>query len=201
MKSLVLSGGAGMRLRPLTHSMPKRLVPVANKPVLRYVIEDIENAGISDVGIVVGDRIDAIRKEFGNGSEMGLRITYIRQDNLAAWRTACRSAANSWVTTTLSCTSATICMVPGIGEVVAEFAEHRPAAQLAVAKVQDPSEYGIAVVDADGNVLELEEKPPRPGKPGADRRLPVHPGHPPRRAGDEPRPGAANARSPTRSSS
>jgi glucose-1-phosphate thymidylyltransferase len=162
MKSLVLSGGAGLRLRPLTYSMPKQLVPVANKPVLRYVIEDIKNAGISDVGIVVGDRIDAVRGEFGDGSALDLRITYIRQDKPRGLAHCVQISRGFLGDEDFVMYLGDNIMVPGISEVVAEFTEHRPAAQVAVAKVSDPSEYGIAVVDADGRVLDLEEKPAKP---------------------------------------
>jgi glucose-1-phosphate thymidylyltransferase len=79
MKALVLSGGAGTRLRPITHTSAKQLLPVANKPVLFYGLEAIRDAGITDVGIVVGDTADAIKAAVGDGSAFGLNTTYIRQ--------------------------------------------------------------------------------------------------------------------------
>ncbi len=80
MKALVLSGGAGTRLRPLTHTSAKQLVPVANKPVLFYGLEAIADAGITEVGIVVGDTADEIMQAVGDGSKFGLTVTYIPQD-------------------------------------------------------------------------------------------------------------------------
>ena len=79
MKALVLSGGSGSRLRPITHTSAKQLVPVANKPVLFYGLEAIRDAGITDVGIVVGDTEPAIRAAVGDGSAFGLEVTYLRQ--------------------------------------------------------------------------------------------------------------------------
>src|SRR2546425_4722354 len=80
MKALILSGGKGTRLRPITHTGAKQLVPVANKPILFYGIEAIRDAGITDVGIVVGDTHEEIRAAVGDGSRFGIRVTYIRQE-------------------------------------------------------------------------------------------------------------------------
>ena len=80
MKALVLSGGAGTRLRPITHTSAKQLLPVANKPVLFYGLEAIRDAGITDVGVVVGDTAAAIKEAVGDGSAFGLSVTYIRQE-------------------------------------------------------------------------------------------------------------------------
>ena len=79
MKALVLSGGSGTRLRPITHTSAKQLVPVANKPVLFYGLEAIAAAGVTDVGIIVGDTAPAIEAAVGDGSQFGIKVTYIRQ--------------------------------------------------------------------------------------------------------------------------
>src|SRR5881628_2788906 len=80
MKALVLSGGAGTRLRPITHTSAKQLVPVANKPVLFYGLEAIRDAGVTEVGIIVGDTAAEIEAAVGDGSGLGIRVTYIKQD-------------------------------------------------------------------------------------------------------------------------
>ncbi len=80
MKALVLAGGAGTRLRPITHTSAKQLVPVANKPILFYGLESIRDAGITDVGIIVGDTAAEIRDAVGDGSDFGIKVTYIPQE-------------------------------------------------------------------------------------------------------------------------
>jgi glucose-1-phosphate thymidylyltransferase len=86
---VVLAGGAGTRLRPITYTSAKQLVPVANKPILFYGLEQIRDAGVTDVGIIVGDTHAEIEAAVGDGSELGIRVTYIHQDRRSAWRTRC----------------------------------------------------------------------------------------------------------------
>jgi glucose-1-phosphate thymidylyltransferase len=162
MKALVLSGGLGSRLRPLTYAMPKQLVPVANRPVIRYGLESIRRAGITDVGIVVGGWADMIEAELGDGAELGLKITYLAQD-------APRGLAHCVMIARDFLADDDFVMYLGdnvlIGEMDSffeDFRERRPAAQIVVTKVPDPTECGVAEIDDRGVVLSLEEKPRRP---------------------------------------
>ena len=83
MKALILAGGLGTRLRPFSHTEPKQLIPIANKPIIHYIVEDLKNSGILDIGIIVGyseDRINAIKNSLGNGSKFGVNITYVEEN-------------------------------------------------------------------------------------------------------------------------
>jgi glucose-1-phosphate thymidylyltransferase len=100
MKALVLSGGAGTRLRPITHTSAKQLLPVANKPVLFYGLEAIRESGITDVGVVVGDTAPAIREAVEMAPRSGSASPLSSRRHRSAWRTRCWSRGISWVTTT-----------------------------------------------------------------------------------------------------
>ena len=89
MKGLILSGGAGTRLRPITHTSAKQLVPIANKPILFYGIEAMRRAGIDEIGIIVGDTRKEITSAVGDGSKFGVKVTYIPQDQHLDLPTAC----------------------------------------------------------------------------------------------------------------
>ena len=162
MKALVLAGGTGTRLRPITHTSAKQLLPVANKPVLFYGLEAIAEAGITDVGIVVGDTAAAIEAAVGDGSAFGLRTTYIRQD-------APRGLAHAVIVAREFLGDDDFVMylgdnfiVGGITRLTEEFRAARPAAQIMLQQVADPQAYGVAELDETGKVIGLEEKPQQP---------------------------------------
>ncbi|MEO3930641.1 glucose-1-phosphate thymidylyltransferase [Micromonosporaceae bacterium B7E4] len=162
MRALVLSGGAGTRLRPFTYSMPKQLVPVANRPVLVHALTSIGDIGIRDVGLVVGHRADQIRAVVGDGSQFGLAVTYVPQSAPLGLAHCVRIAADFLGDDDFVLYLADNVFASGIGTAAASFRERRPDAHLVVAKVEDPTQYGVAKLDADGNVLTLVEKPAEP---------------------------------------
>ncbi|MEU9608372.1 glucose-1-phosphate thymidylyltransferase [Streptomyces sp. NPDC048057] len=162
MKALVLSGGAGTRLRPLTHTSAKQLVPVANKPVLFYGLEAIAEAGIREVGIIVGDTADEIREAVGDGSKFGIDVTYIPQELPLGLAHAVLVARDFLGDDDFVMYLGDNFIVGGIADLVHGFCEDRPDAQILLTRVSDPSVFGVAELDAAGEVVRLEEKPQHP---------------------------------------
>ncbi|KOG86543.1 glucose-1-phosphate thymidylyltransferase [Streptomyces varsoviensis] len=162
MKALVLSGGTGSRLRPITHTAAKQLVPVANKPVLFYGIESLVAAGITDIGIVVGDTEAEIRAAVGDGSRFGARVSYLPQARPLGLAHAVLIARDWLGDDDFVMYLGDNFVVGGITELVEEFRATRPDARILLTKVDDPSAFGVAELDPDGAVLRLEEKPSAP---------------------------------------
>ncbi|MCZ1006979.1 glucose-1-phosphate thymidylyltransferase [Streptomyces lydicus] len=162
MKALVLAGGAGTRLRPITHTSAKQLVPVANKPVLFYGLEAIAEADIVEVGIIVGDTADEIREAVGDGAQFGLKVTYIPQEAPLGLAHAVLISADFLGDDDFVMYLGDNFIVGGISGLVDEFRADRPAAQILLTQVSRPSAFGVAELDAQGNVIGLEEKPNRP---------------------------------------
>ncbi|MFB4424563.1 glucose-1-phosphate thymidylyltransferase [Streptomyces sp. QL37] len=162
MKALVLSGGAGTRLRPITHTSAKQLVPVANKPVLFYGLEAIAEAGITDVGIIVGDTAPEIREAVGDGSALGVDVTYIPQDEPRGLAHAVLIARDFLGDDDFVMYLGDNFIVGGISGLVEEFRAERPEAQILLTKVPNPTAFGVAELDDEGRVASLEEKPKEP---------------------------------------
>jgi glucose-1-phosphate thymidylyltransferase len=162
MKALVLSGGSGTRLRPITHTSAKQLLPVANKPVLFYGLEAIRDAGMTEVGIVVGDTARAIQGAVGDGSAFGLEVTYIQQDAPRGLAHAVLIAREFLGDDDFVMYLGDNFIVGGINALVEEFRVGRPDAQIMLTRVSDPRQFGVAELDAAGEVIGLEEKPREP---------------------------------------
>jgi glucose-1-phosphate thymidylyltransferase len=158
----VLAGGSGTRLRPFSYSVPKQLVPVANKPVLFHALEALRAAGVTDVGMVVSAPGTAIRAAVGDGSRFDLSVTYLPQDEPRGLAHCVMIARDFLAGEDFVMFLGDNIFVGGIAEPLAEFRRSRPSAQLVVAKVTDPSQYGIAELDDTGRVASLHEKPERP---------------------------------------
>lgn len=162
MKALVLAGGSGTRLRPITHTSAKQLVPVANKPVLFYGLEAIAEAGIREVGLVVGDTRAEIEAAVGDGSAFGLEVTYLRQEAPLGLAHGVLIARDYLGDDDFVMYLGDNFVVGGITGLVDRFTRDRPAAQIMLTRVADPRQFGVAELDADGRVVGLEEKPASP---------------------------------------
>jgi len=161
-KALVLSGGAGTRLRPITHTSAKQLVPVANKPVLFYGLEAIRDAGITDVGIVVGDTAPEIQAAVGDGSALGIHVTYIRQEAPLGLAHAVLVSREFLGDDDFVMYLGDNFIVGGINNLVDEFCADKPHAQIMLQQVSDPRSFGVAELNEAGQVVGLEEKPQQP---------------------------------------
>jgi len=161
MKGLILSGGKGTRLRPLTYTRAKQLVPVANKPVLFYGIEALVEAGIRSIGIVVGDTAEEIRAAVGDGSPWGIDVTYIEQDAPRGLAHAVLISQDFIKDDPFVVYLGDNLLNKSIRPFVQQFVKERPAAQILLAHVPDPQMFGVA--ELDGNrVIRLIEKPAKP---------------------------------------
>lgn len=162
MKALVLAGGHGTRLRPLTHTQAKQLIPVGNKPVLWYGLEALNEAGLRDVGMIVGDTAAEVQSSVGDGSRFGLRITYLRQEAPLGLAHAVMTAREFLGEDDFVMYLGDNFLLGGITALVDRFAAERPDAGVLVTKVADPTKFGVAHLDEAGRITRLEEKPAHP---------------------------------------
>ena len=163
MRGVVLAGGTGSRLRPITYSMAKQLIPVANKPIIEYGLEDLAEAGIEEVGIIVSPETGGeVKAAVGDGARLGLRLTYITQDRPLGLAHALKTA--------LPFVGGDDCLMylgdnlvkDGVRDVLADFQQHRPNCQILLCPVENPSSFGVAELEADGRIRRLVEKPKVP---------------------------------------
>lgn len=163
MKGLILSGGKGTRLYPLTYTLAKQLVPLANKPVLVRVIETIRDAGVTDIGIVVGDPTAAeIMQKIGDGSAYGVNITYIKQPSPDGLAHAVKISQDFIGDDRFVMFLGDNCLQGGIGSLIRDFAASEWNSQIVLKEVADPRSYGVADLREDGSIRQLIEKPQNP---------------------------------------
>lgn len=161
MKALILAGGKGTRLRPITNSIAKQLVPVANKPVIEYGIEAIRAAGIKDFGIIVGDSESEIRDALGDGSKWDAEFHFIRQDAPLGLAHAVKTAHPYLGEDNFIMYLGDNLINSGVTELVQEFDAGGFDASILLTPVLNPSEFGVAELDGE-RVVHLEEKPKNP---------------------------------------
>lgn len=161
MKGLILSGGEGTRLRPITHTSAKQLVPVANKPILHYGLEAMAEAGIREIGIIVGETAAEIESAVGTGEAWGLEVTYIRQDQPLGLAHAVLIARDFLADDSFVMYLGDNILKEGIVELVSRFESESPNSQILLAKVPEPERFGVAELEGD-RVVRLVEKPKVP---------------------------------------
>jgi glucose-1-phosphate thymidylyltransferase len=161
-KGLILSGGKGTRLRPLTYTSAKQLVPIANKPVLYYAIESIVAAGIEEIGIVVGDTKAEIRAAVGDGARFGARVTYIEQEAPLGLAHAVQISEGFLGDSPFVMYLGDNLIAGGITSLVEEFRSLGCNSEILLAEVPNPEQFGVAELTPEGKIECLIEKPPQP---------------------------------------
>lgn len=162
MKGLILSGGKGTRLRPITYTRAKQLVPIANRPVLFRVIEAIQEAGINDIGIVIGDTGPEIRQAVGNGRRWGVNITYIEQDAPLGLAHAVKISQDFIGDERFVMFLGDNVIEGGISELIQGFADSDWNSQIVLTEVDEPQHYGVAELNEERRIVHLVEKPRNP---------------------------------------
>ncbi len=167
MKALILAGGEGTRLRPITHTRAKQLVPVANKPILFYGIEAMVDAGITEIGVITGSTGPEVMAAIGDGSQFGAQVTYIPQDAPLGLAHCVLIARDFLGDDDFVMYLGDNLLEQDLAAFVSAFegaraSDRPPAAQILLKRVPDPHRFGIATLDANGNVVELVEKPADP---------------------------------------
>ena len=164
MKGIILHGGHGTRLRPLTHTGPKQLLPIANKPMSQYALEDFREAGITDLGIIIGDVYpEKVKEYYGNGENFGVKITYIFQDKPKGISHAIKLCKDFVGDDKFIVYLGDNILRKGLVDYKNKFESSNTDAMILLCRVNDPSRFGIAEIDSQTNeIKKITEKPKQP---------------------------------------
>lgn len=163
MKGVILHGGHGTRLRPLTHTGPKQLIPVANKPISQYVLEDLRKSRIKDIAIILGDLMpEKVRSQYGDGKKYGVKITYLDQERPGGIAQAVGLAEDFVKNDMFVVYLGDNLLKGGISQYVSDFQKSKYDAMILLTKVKDPTQFGVAEFDKKGHIVRLVEKPKKP---------------------------------------
>lgn len=161
MKALITAGGQGTRLRPITHTHNKHLIPIANKPILQYAIDYVKEAGITEIGIIINAVSDGIKEWFGDGSNQGIKITYIPQE-APLGLAHCVKIAESFIgNDNFIFYLGDNMIVGGVKRFIDEFGKSKANCFLTLSQVKDPQRFGVPEIK-DGRIIGIEEKPKNP---------------------------------------
>jgi glucose-1-phosphate thymidylyltransferase len=163
MKGVILHGGHGTRLRPLTHTGPKQLIPVANKPISQYVLEDLRNSGIIDIAIILGGIMpDKVKDYYGDGSKFDVNVSYVYQEKPAGIAHAVGLTEDFVKDSAFVVYLGDNLLKGGISKFVREFQKEVYDAMILLCEVENPQQFGVAEFDKNGNLVKLIEKPKKP---------------------------------------
>ena len=162
MKGLILAGGFGTRLRPLTYTGAKQLIPIANKPIIFYGIEALVDAGINELGIVVGDTASEVKETVGNGAKFNIRIEYIYQEAPLGLAHAIKISKGFLGDEPFIMYLGDNILKHRVADFVSKFNSIKPDALILLTEVSNPQQFGVAVIDGNGRVIRLVEKPKEP---------------------------------------
>ncbi|HPC35075.1 MAG TPA: glucose-1-phosphate thymidylyltransferase [Candidatus Marinimicrobia bacterium] len=161
MKALITAGGHGTRLRPITHTQNKHLIPIANKPILNYALEYVRDAGIHEVGIITNKEGNEVREVYGDGQAFGLKIVYIPQERPAGLADCVRIAESFIGTEPFVFYLGDNIIIGGIRRFIEEFERNQTNCHLVLAKVPDPERFGVPEIKGN-RIVSIVEKPKKP---------------------------------------
>lgn len=163
MKGIILHGGHGTRLRPLTHTGPKQLLPIANKPMSQYALEEMREAGVKEIGIILGHVYpEKVREYYGDGSKFGVKITYIYQDNPKGISHAIRLAKDFVGNDKFLVILGDNIFAKSLSDYAKRFESSKSDAMILLCKTNDPSRFGVAELNGSGKITKIVEKPKEP---------------------------------------